>query len=65
MRMVVMEGVTLVKPLADGKDYSGGDVIELQEAVAQDWQRRGWVGVPLPSRSPFGVYTRRSKGVHD
>ena len=65
MRMVVREGVTLVKPLAYGRDYSAGEVIDLQDAVAQDYQRRGWVVVPLPSMPPSGGYVRRSKGVHD
>lgn len=62
MRMVVKDGVTLVKPLADGRDYSAGDVIDLQDAVAQDYQRRGWVRpfTPVPSG-----YARKSKGVHD
>ena len=56
MRMVVAEGVTLVKPLADGKDYCAGETIDLDAGVALDWQRRGWVRP---------VYTRRSKGGHD
>jgi hypothetical protein len=49
MQMVVAENVTLTKPLADGKDYAAGDVIELEASVAEDWMRRGWVTVPPPA----------------
>lgn len=49
MRMVVVEGITLTKPLADGKDYSAGDMIELEASVAEDWMRRGWVTIYQPS----------------
>lgn len=48
MRMIVAQNVTLTKPLADGLDYAAGDVIELSEAVAESWKRRGWVVDPLP-----------------
>lgn len=70
MQMVVLEGVTLVKPLADGRDYCAGEIIDLQEAVAQDWQRRGWVVPVAPPRAPVTEpvvrldYARRLKGDH-
>jgi hypothetical protein len=48
MRMVVAENVTLTKPLTDGRDYTAGDIIELDAAVAADWKRRGWVVEVMP-----------------
>lgn len=53
MRMVVAEGVTLVKPLADGRDYRAGEVIDLPQVVAEDYQRRGWVVKPMLTREPW------------
>lgn len=52
MQMVVLEGVTLVKPLADGRDYTAGDLIDLPASVAEDWHRRGWVRVPIEIMLP-------------
>lgn len=49
MQMVVAEGVTLVKPLADGKDYAAGELIELDPVVAEDYAKRGWVVMPRPA----------------
>lgn len=44
MQMMVAEGVTLVKPLADGRDYVAGELIDLDPVVAEDYMKRGWVG---------------------
>lgn len=50
MQMVVAEGVTLVKPLADGRDYAAGELIDLSPVVAEDYVKRGWVIYPLSVR---------------
>jgi hypothetical protein len=70
MQMMVAEGVILVKPLTDGKDYSGGDRIDLEAGVALDWHRRGWV-VPapplaIPAAEPVARqdHAHRLKGLH-
>lgn len=73
MKMVVAEGVLLVKPLADGRDYSAGEPIDLDAGVALDWHRRGWVN-PLPvlpqaepvvdKKEPYRGYPRQPKGPH-
>lgn len=72
MRMVVAEGVMLVKPLADGRDYAAGELIELDQAVAESWRVRGWVRVPIEIMLPpvieqtdwSGGHRRQSKGSH-
>lgn len=72
MQMVIAEGVTLVKPLADGRDYAAGEFIELDQAVAEAWQHRGWVRVPTEVMLPpvieqtdwSGEYRRKTKGSH-
>lgn len=43
MVMQVCEDVVLVNPIGDGQDYHAGMEIELSDAVALDWARRGWV----------------------
>lgn len=52
MRMVVAENVILTKPLADGRDYEAGEVIELDAAVAEAWKRRGWLIDYVPPMMP-------------
>lgn len=71
MQMVIAEGVLLVKPLADGRDYAAGELIELDQAVAESWRVRGWVLPVAPQAEPivdktepYRGYPRQSKGRH-
>lgn len=43
MMMYVAEGVTLTNPFGDGRDYMGGELIELSPEKACQWEEWGWV----------------------
>lgn len=51
-KMCVTDGVTLSSPFGDGRDYSGGDLIDLSPEKAEQWQGWGWVAPILDSRMP-------------
>lgn len=44
-RVTVNVGVTLYAPIGDGKDYTGGDILDVPQCTADDWSRRGWVTI--------------------
>lgn len=45
--MCVTQGVTLTNPFGDGRDYMGGESIDLPPEKAEQWQRWGWVHTPI------------------
>ena len=44
----VASHVLLTNPIGDGRDYRSGEPIVLNEDIAKDWERRGWIVTAAP-----------------
>ena len=40
--------VVLTNHIGDGQDYRSGEPIVLNEDIAKDWERRGWIVATMP-----------------